>query len=93
MLLEHDEMEWRADRRGRRIYDEKRVFPPNIADHQREKAMRALSLNNLTLMPQHAGVHNACPSLFTYLRSISGAGTNITCLEGSVPRCPPFLAA
>jgi len=69
MLLEHDEMEWRADRRGRRMYDEKHVFPPNIADHQREKAMRALSLslslNNLTLMPQHAGVHNTCQSLFT----------------------------
>lgn len=45
MLLEHDEMEWRADRRGRRMYDEKHVFPPNIADHQREKAMRALSLS------------------------------------------------
>lgn len=45
MLLEHDEMDWRADRRGRRMYDEKHVFPPNIADHQREKAMRALSLS------------------------------------------------
>lgn len=60
MLLEHDEMDWRADRRGRRMYDEKRVFPHSIADHQREKAMRALSLS-LSQQPHLDAPTRGCP--------------------------------